>query len=86
MGGGEQLGDILTGYALDGRAELALFTDSQDLTRIVGDVDRAVLAQAGVCARDVTALLLDVNTPEGELWAAETRYPGSLKAFYTRVR
>lgn len=86
MGGGEQVGDILTGCALDGRAELALFTDSQDLTRIVGDVDRATLARAGVVPQDVTAVLLETHAPDGELWAAETRFPGSLKAFYTRIR
>lgn len=84
--GGPQVGDRLTGYALDGRAELALFTDSQDLTQLLDEVDRTALARAGVCAGDVTALLLDLEKPAGELWAAETRYPGSLKAFYTRIR
>ena len=84
--GGTGVGDILTGYALDRRAELALFADSQDLTQIVGEVDRAALARAGVVPQDVTAVLLDTHAPDGELWAAETRYPGSLKAFYTRIR
>ena len=81
-----EVGETVTGYELDGRLELALFTDSQDLADLLGEVDRVALARAGVCAGDVTALLLDLETPEGELWAAETRYPGSLKAFYTRVR
>ncbi|CAM3882171.1 hypothetical protein DESA109040_22715 [Deinococcus saxicola] len=80
------VGETMTGYELDGRSELALFTDSQDLAHLLEEMDRAALDRAGVCAEDVTALLLDLETPDGELWAAETRYPGSLKAFYTRIR
>lgn len=78
-----EVGETVTGYELDARSELALFTDSQDLAHLLEEVDRPVLDRAGVRREDVTVLLLG---PQGELWAAETRYPGSLQAVYTRLR
>lgn len=81
-----QTGERASGDELDQRPALSLLLDSQDLKAVLGEIGRSRLTRAGVRRQDVTALLIDAQTEGGEVWAAETRFPGSLKAIYTRIR
>lgn len=81
------VGDCASGYALDSREELALVTAEEEIQAVLGSFSDPELGRVAVRRGDVTALLLDAQEGEYvEVWAAETRYPGSLKASYTRIR